>query len=87
MKILTLILLLNAPLIMSAADSTPAATPASTPAATTPPLQNLQIFRLWAGDAPLAQGQADIDIPTIQAYVLQAELIDQPLHGLATFVP
>jgi acetyl esterase/lipase len=76
MKILTLILLLSAPLIMSAADSTPAATPASTPAATTPPLQNLQIFRLWAGDAPLAQGQADIDIPTIQAYV--------PAEGKAT---
>ena len=58
---------------MSAADSTTAATPnaASTPAATTTPaLQNLQTFRLWAGDAPLAQGQdPEIDIPTLQAYL------------------
>jgi acetyl esterase/lipase len=72
MKIIPLILLLSAPLLMSAADSPPAAAAAtpSTAAATTPPLQNLQIFRLWAGDAPLAQGQdPKIDIPTIQAYV------------------
>jgi acetyl esterase/lipase len=73
MKTLSLALLCCVPLIMSAADSTTAATPnaASTPAATTTPaLQNLQTFRLWAGDAPLAQGQdPEIDIPTLQAYL------------------
>ena len=64
---------------MSAADSTPAAATSApaTAAATTPPLQNLQTFRLWAGDAPLAQGQdPEIDIPTIQAYL--------PAEGKAT---
>jgi acetyl esterase/lipase len=59
---------------MSAADSpAPAAVPAASsaaPAVTTPPLQNQQSFRLWAGDAPLQHGEDPVkDIPTIQAYV------------------
>jgi len=70
MKNIALILLCCTPLIMSAADSTPAATAPASAAPTTPPLQNLQTFRLWAGDAPLAQGQdPKTDVPTIQAYL------------------
>ena len=63
MKTAPLALLLLTPLLMSAADS-------PTPAATTPPLEDKQIFRLWAGDAPLQHGQDPVkDIPTIQAFL------------------
>ncbi len=57
---------------MSAADSpaTATASATTTAAATTPPLQDKQIFRMWAGDAPLQHGQDPVqDIPTIQAFV------------------
>jgi len=67
------------PAAMSAADAPaqPAASGSATPAAasgtaaaTTPPLQDKQIFRLWAGDAPLQHGQDETkDIPTIQAFL------------------
>ncbi|HTB64066.1 MAG TPA: alpha/beta hydrolase [Opitutales bacterium] len=54
----------------SAAPAPAAASDTGTPAATTPPLQDKQIFRLWAGDAPLQHGQDTTkDIPTIQAYL------------------
>lgn len=59
---------------MSAADSpapaaaTSAASGSGT-AATTPPLENLQSFRLWAGDAPGQHGQTAKDIPSLQAYI------------------
>jgi len=76
MKYLSLFLLCGTPVLMSAADSTPAVTAPASAAPTTPPLQNLQTFRLWAGDAPLAQGQDAKDIPTIQAYL--------PAEGKAT---
>ncbi len=73
MKILPAVLFLATPLIMSAADApTPAAAPAASGApatATTPALQNLQSFRLWAGDAPGQHGQTAKDIPSLQAYV------------------
>jgi len=56
---------------LSAAD---APAPAASAAATTPPLQDKQIFRLWAGDAPLQHGQDPVkDIPTIQAYLPAAD--------------
>jgi len=76
MKNTLLFLFLFMPVIMSAADATPAVAAAPTSATTTTALQNLQSFRLWTGDAPLAQGQEDIDIPSMQAFV--------PAEGKAT---
>jgi len=65
MKTSAILTLLFLPLVMSAADA---------PAPTTPPLQDKQIFRLWAGDAPLQHGQDSVkDIPTIQAYLAAAD--------------
>ncbi len=73
MKLAPLALCLLAPLLLSAADSPAPAAPAASstsPAATTPPLEDKQLFRLWAGDAPLQHGQDPVkDIPTIQAFL------------------
>lgn len=69
MKTAPLILFLLLPLAMSAADAPAPAAATSAAATTTPPLQNLQMFSMWAGDAPLQHGTDPVkDIPTIQVY-------------------
>jgi len=70
MKLYPVVLFLFATPIMFAADSPAPAVTSTSAAATTPPLQDKQIFRMWAGDAPLQHGQDPVkDIPTIQAFL------------------
>ena len=41
-----------------------------------PTIQDLQILRLWSGDAPGAQGNGEVDIPQMTAYLPRSNATD-----------